>query len=177
MAPMLRIEYGIPTALRATLPRHQRGVLLGRSLLEGKMLSVEERFWAKVNKNGPLWKGTPCWVWIASRNENGYGYFGPGMHHSPRLVRVHRYAYELLVGPIPEGLTIDHLCRNRPCVNPAHMETVTNKENILRGLSTGAHNARKTHCPQGHPYDLFNTYLRRDKGRTGRNCRACDNAR
>ena len=88
---------------------------------------------------------------------------------------VHRFVYERLVGKIPEGLQIDHLCRVRHCANPAHMEAVTQRENILRGMSPAAENARKTHCPQGHPYEGENLFTY-NQGRF-RRCRACDRER
>lgn len=103
--------------------------------------SVEERFWSKVDKDGP----NGCWQWMAGKNPRGYGSFRNG-----RMVAAHRYAYELLVGPIPEGLHLDHLCRNTSCVNPAHLEPVTCAENIRRG-ETGINMRSRTHCPQGHP--------------------------
>ncbi|MDP9224875.1 MAG: HNH endonuclease [Actinomycetota bacterium] len=84
----------------------------------------------------------------------------------------HRVAYELLVGPIPEGLTLDHLCRNTSCVNPQHLEPVTVRENVLRGMGWGAKNKRKTHCHRGHPFDAKNTL--RIPGGT-RKCRTCAN--
>jgi hypothetical protein len=122
----------------------------------------QDRFWAKVNRRGP----DECWLWTASRYRNGYGIFQGGY--------AHRYAYTLLVGPIPTRLTLDHLCRVRQCVNPAHMEPVTRGENVLRGESILAHNARKTHCQHGHPFDEVNTYYRLLRsGRYGRRCREC----
>ena len=123
-------------------------------------IGSEDRFWAKVDKTGE------CWLWIGSCNHKGYGVF----RVAGRLVKAHRFAYELLVGPIPDGLTLDHLCRVRRCVNPAHLESVTNYENILRGDSFSARNAVKTHCPHGHPYDDANTYVS-PSGR--RSCREC----
>lgn len=95
--------------------------------------SDEERFWTKISKNGPVPSHRPdlgpCWVWISpSVNKRGYGAFKLGKTH----VQAHRYAYELLVNLIPEGMTIDHLCRNVLCVNPDHMEVVTRAENLRR---------------------------------------------
>jgi hypothetical protein len=119
--------------------------------------TLEQRFWEKVDRRGP----DECWPWLASTDGKGYGSFRVGKHQ-----RAHRFAYELLIGPIPAGLVIDHLCRNRACVNPAHMEPVTPLENQRRGIHG---NSKKTHCPQGHPYDDGNTY--RYRGR--RICKAC----
>lgn len=118
--------------------------------------SVEQRFWAKVNKT------ETCWFWTATLNNRGYGEFG-------RFGLAHRYAYELLVGPIPIGLTLDHLCRQPACVRPDHLEPVTLRENVLRGKGWSGRNAIKTHCPQGHPYDEVNTRWYRNQ----RNCRVC----
>ena len=102
----------------------------------------EDRFWEKVQiqTNG-------CWEWTAAKDEEAYGFFRAG----GKQVRAHRWAYEYCIGLIPPGLEPDHLCRNRSCVNPWHMEPVTNIVNILRGNGQGAINARKTHCKKGHP--------------------------
>lgn len=86
-------------------------------------LTADERFWRWVER------GEGCWLWLASTDTKGYGLFGA----EGKLSKAHRYAYELLVGPIPEGLVLDHLCRVRHCVNPDHLEPVTTYENILRG--------------------------------------------
>ncbi len=94
---------------------------------------------------------TPCWVW--DRGLDGYGY------GRMRGRRAHRVSYELHVGPIPEGLDLDHLCRVRNCVNPAHLEPVTRAENVLRGVSRPAENARKTHCIHGHALTPDNVYV------------------
>lgn len=122
------------------------------------MTSVLERFWEKVEKTDT------CWLWTASQRGNGYGQFGVTQKD---IVYAHRFAYEQTVGPIPEGLVIDHLCRVRHCVNPDHMEPVTSRENTFRGFGMGVVNAAKTTCPKGHPYDAC-----RPNG--DRRCRICD---
>ena len=85
----------------------------------------------------------------------------------------HRLAYELVKGPISDGLQIDHLCRNRACINPDHLEAVTQRENILRGEGVAALNARKTHCPQGHAYDEENTLILTGRQAGARRCQIC----
>jgi HNH endonuclease len=89
----------------------------------------------------------------------------------------HRLAYILEIGPVPAGLTLDHLCRHRACVNPAHLEAITNHENILRGAGASAQHARQTHCVNGHPFDAVNTYIRKTVGRPGRECKECSRLR
>lgn len=116
----------------------------------------EVRFWAKVEKTDS------CWLWRAY-TRNGYGVFHPTNYEKSE--GAHRYAYQLLIGPIPEGLQIDHLCFVRNCVNPAHLEPVTPQENSRRKPSTNP-----THCPAGHAYDEANTYV--DSG-NGKHCRIC----
>lgn len=113
-------------------------------------MTFEERFWAKVDVAGP----DDCWKWTASKVPGGYGKVWDGN----RLVLAHRAAYELLVGPIPDGLVIDHLCRTRPCVNPAHIEPVTFEENVRRGVGVGMVNAAKKCCSRGHQFDEENTH-------------------
>lgn len=112
--------------------------------------------------------GTPCWLWEGCKGIDGYG----SMRFKGKPRRVHRVAYELWKGPIPEGLQLDHLCRVRACCNPAHLEPVTCKENVRRG-DQGKYRAEinhaKTHCPSGHPYDEANTYYYKNQ----RICRAC----
>jgi len=113
-----------------------------------------------------------CWLWTAS-TVYGYGQFKPVSRQRPH--RAHRWAYEYLIGPVPVGLELDHLCRVRRCVRPSHLEPVTTRENLLRGETITARNAAVTSCPAGHPYDEKNTYR---WPRTGvRHCRACDAAR
>lgn len=89
-----------------------------------------------------------CWLWAGAWDNKGYGIFSS----QGKSLRAHRVSYEQHKGPIPEGLQIDHLCRVHCCVNPDHLEAVTPKENTLRGFGHTAVNAKKTHCPKGHPY-------------------------
>jgi hypothetical protein len=110
-----------------------------------------------------------CWLWTGTTTAKGYGMFFPGAS-GPRMQSAHRWAYEHYVGPIPDGLQIDHLCRNRRCVNPEHLEVVTARQNQERSPFDPA---KRTHCPQGHPYDEANTYVS-PNGR--RNCRICARA-
>lgn len=126
-------------------------------------LTVEDRFWAKVR----VIPCGGCWEWQGHLAGGGYGGFSDG-----RNVYAHRWAYEHLIAPIPDGLQIDHLCRNRACVNPAHLEPVTQTENQMRGLK----GSLVTHCPQGHPYDEENTRWRKDRP-NGRGCITCDRVR
>lgn len=124
----------------------------------------EERFWARVEVGHPL----GCWEWVGALTDKGYGVTKWGGRHRP----THRVAYELLKGPIPDGLHIDHLCRVRHCVNPDHLEPVPLVENVLRGAGAPAVNARKTHCIRGHAFTPENTFHTRRGGRECRICRA-----
>lgn len=107
-------------------------------------------FWSKVDKSGD------CWLWLGGVDRKGYGRFSLG----GRLTTAHRLAYESLLAPVPTALTLDHLCRRPSCVRPEHLEVVSIRENILRGQGVAAICARRTRCVHGHPFDLFNTYLR-----------------
>lgn len=132
--------------------------------------TLEQRFWVKVDKAGPVPDYAPhlgpCWIWTAARNPEGYGNFAVS---SADDRNAHRVAYELLVGPIPAGLHLDHLCRVHPCVRPDHLEPVTPAENTRRGDGNG--NAVKAFCAKGHEFTPENTYQRTNEG--GRGCRAC----
>lgn len=109
-----------------------------------------------------------CWLWRGSLVVNGYGRMRP--HGKANHVNAHRISYELYVGRIPEGLTLDHLCRVRACVNPSHLEPVTKSVNTLRGYGAAAKNARKIQCNRGHKYTSKNTYLRSSGHRICRRC-------
>lgn len=99
-------------------------------------------------------ESTGCWLWTGTMNSYGYGILiaGSGSKGTSKTLMAHRLSYERHVGPIPAGLDLDHLCRVRNCINPAHLEPVTRRENLLRGQTLPAANVAKTHCPQGHPY-------------------------
>lgn len=138
----------------------------GRFLESGKPAIV--RFLEKTESVGD------CILWrVAINKTTGYGVFTPTYKCKQRLA--HRFAYEMFKGPIPEGLDIDHLCNNRRCVNPDHLDPKTPRANTLRSeISPAAINARKTHCYKGHEFTAENTRLR-DNGRE-RACRICQRA-
>ena len=125
-------------------------------------------FWESVNKDGPVVVPDlgQCWVWLGATQNCGYGYFGRRVGGKCKNTLAHRHSYESFKGPIPAGLTIDHLCFNKRCVNPSHLEAVPNGVNNARGNSLSARNARKTHCPKGHPYDAIYSS-------GGRRCKRC----
>jgi len=111
-----------------------------------------------------------CWEWVGAIQPNGYGVFGI----SPRQkILAHRASFEIAKGPIPDGLEIDHLCRNRSCCNPAHLEAVTHQENKRR--ESASYRARVTTCPRGHAYSDANNEGINNRGK--RYCRACDRDR
>lgn len=125
---------------------------------------LSRRFWDKVEVSE-----SGCWVWVGALNSRGYGCFG--VEGVSQLA--HRVIYDVLVGSIPEGYTIDHLCRTKPCVNPAHLEPVTLRENIARAYAL----SRPTHCPYGHEYTPENTRTKhRSNGQINRTCRTCEDA-
>lgn len=121
------------------------------------------RFWRKVDVDS---RG--CWVWTAGKFTNGYGSFSI----AGGTVLTRRLAYSTLIGDIPEGLQLDHLCRVRHCLNPEHLEPVTCRENLMRGDTLAADHAARTHCPNGHPLaegNLVPAVARRH----GRGCQTC----
>lgn len=138
------------------------------------MKTADERFWASVDRNGPVPPGRPdlgpCWLWTGNTPNGRYGRFMV----DGRSVSAHHYSYETTIEPIPDGLVTDHLCRVKNCVRPSHLEAVTQRENLMRGDTIAAANAAKTHCKRGHPFDVANTRWRAQKGTITRNCRACN---
>lgn len=119
--------------------------------------TAADRFWSRTSR-----QPDGCWLWTGSVHPNGYGRISV----DNKWTWVHRFAYDLLVGPIPAGLTIDHLCRNTLCVRPDHLEAVTAAENLRREVEAN----RGDHCSHGHPFDSRNTYITPEGHRS---CRAC----
>jgi hypothetical protein len=109
-----------------------------------------------------------CWVYPGT-NRSGYGQISIGSRGAHRVFGTHVVTYTHFVAPVPDGLQLDHLCRNRACCNPWHLEPVTCQENLRRGNGASGLNYRKTHCRHGHPFNEVNTYRDRD----GRHCRPC----
>jgi hypothetical protein len=138
---------------------------------EGKRrprVTLQERFWAKVQKSDG------CWLWAGAKMPNGYGEFGVGDH---RYQYAHRFSYALAKGAVPAGLDVDHLCRNRLCVNPAHLEAVTRRENVIRGLHPKMVAHRENRCCAGHALTPDNVGLRKQNGKTYRKCKRCHRER
>ena len=136
-----------------------------------KRMPLRERLMQYVQLEGE------CWIWTGAKDPKGYGRINYNGHAKSALA--HRVAYMEFVGPIPDGLELDHLCRNPSCINPEHLEPVSRSINMKRGLAGTSPRFRnywlsKTHCPRGHPYDLLNTYFD-SKGH--RFCRQCHRAR
>src|SRR5262245_20695777 len=123
----------------------------------------------KFNSKYEINPASGCWEWLDVPHHSGYGHF----FYNGKIHLAHRMAFEYFKGAIAEGLQLDHLCRNRSCVNPNHLEPVTCRENLLRGTCPTAQNARKTHCPKGHELVGHNLMIWRGK----RKCRTCSNER
>ena len=145
---------------------HHRALGTGEiePLYRRKVKTPSEKFWEKVD-GGDV--GT-CWNWTAVKNKSGHGRFNPSGYSERGSLMAHRWSYQELRAEIPEGLHLDHLCRNPSCVNPWHLEPVTPQVNTLRGEGPAAKNAAKTHCPQGHEYDWH--------WKGARMCRECKRA-
>lgn len=123
-------------------------------------MELPDRFWDKVMPE----PNSGCWLWTACVNSDGYGCF----RINDKLVLAHRLSYQAHKESIPDGLQIDHICRVRSCVNPFHLNVVTNKQNHYR---SPIQNINKTHCPKGHPYDEQNTYRHPNGSRVCKTCR------
>lgn len=132
-----------------------------------KKAPAEVRLWAKTDRSGGP---DACWLWLGAKTRDGYGRMAVGGTKNGWYY-VHRFSYELAIGPIPDGMVMDHLCRTRNCVNPKHLEPVTNRENLRRGIR----GVLTTHCPKGHPYTDESTYWSpaTAKRGTSRRCRIC----
>ena len=158
-------DCGRPVAARGWCASHYRRARLGlemRTPINTPGGAIRERLMARITPGA-----NGCWVWTGRMATNGYGQFWD----QGRTILAHRAAYQALRGVIPAGLELDHLCRNRGCVNPDHLEPVTSQENTRRGLGACGLNARKEVCPAGHAYTPENTYT---YPRTGhRRCREC----
>lgn len=129
---------------------------------EALLEKLPKRFLNKIVRSS-----SGCWNWIGCVHANGYGH----VRFNGRVLMAHRVVFTLLVREIQSPLTLDHLCRNRKCVNPKHLEIVTLKENILRGNGAAAQNSRRNRCVLGHPFDSKNTWYA--KNRIERVCRIC----
>lgn len=127
---------------------------------------LDVRLWGRIQYVGE------CWVWTGGKS-HGYGH----IMCEHRVWKVHRLTYTMLVGPVPDDLELDHLCRNRACCNPDHLEPVTGRVNTLRGDTITGRNARATHCKRGHPFDRTNTFFKMRGNSIRRVCRACARTR
>ena len=134
----------------------------------GILWSMRKQWWDKFEI-----QGSGCWKWLGSCTSAGYGQVMVG----GKIYYTHRLFYERFKGPIPEGLHIDHLCRNRWCCNPSHLEPVTCRENLLRGETSVARNTAKTHCAKGHEFTKENTYTSKGPYGPKRKCRECNRLR
>lgn len=138
-------------------PSSPRSVPMSSDTVSDLPADLEDRIFPEPNSG--------CWIWMGTVSNN-YGVY--------RSERAHRVVYKALSGPIPDGLVLDHLCRNTFCVNPSHLEPVTPRENVLRGIGPAAINAAKTYCSKGHPLNSENTYSSVWNGFHLRKCKVCE---
>ena len=137
-----------------------------------RFMTTVERMMLSIDVDGPVTRRElgPCWIWTGNLQGDGYGRVR--MSRPRRYSRAHKILFEELFGVVPENLVLDHLCRVHACVNPFHLEPVTQRINLLRGETSTARLAAKTHCPQGHEYNEENTYVRKEGWRF---CKVCGN--
>lgn len=147
------------TVKNYTGPEIRRNESLAKDVREWGGMTPLERFMFRVEKTDS------CWNWTG-RVSRGYSVFTIGK----LTILGHRYIYRHFKGDIPDGLTIDHLCKNKLCVNPDHLEPVTMRENLARSNSISSVNRAKTHCPNNHPYDDRNTLFAKDGSRICKEC-------
>jgi hypothetical protein len=146
------------------MPSLSEAAPFGRFLTAGARL----KFLSKITVDA----STGCWLWTKYVGPHGYGMINVPASESDKTIQyAHRYSYAATYGAIPSGLDLDHLCRRRTCVNPAHLEAVTRRENLLRGNTLTAAKVAQTHCSNGHPLSGENLYVNPASG--SRNCRTC----
>jgi hypothetical protein len=131
-------------------------------MINNLLNELPARFTSKMD----VCESSGCWIWKACKTWDGYGRILRGK----TVIPAHRFSYEKFFGEVPNGFELDHKCRNRSCVNPLHLEAVTHKENMLRGLGVGSENAAKTSCINGHQLTTDNTYIRPNGNRDCRQC-------
>lgn len=155
----LRKGESSPHATREHMDRMRAIALANRA-----KVSIEYRFWAKVNKNGPVFGDRgPCWLWTGSKNNTGYGQLYSNRDGDPFMVTAHRFSLRLVGIFLENGMdggkpVCDHLCKNRLCVNPNHIRVTTQRINSVENSDSPlAKNAKKTHCAKGHPFTPENT--------------------
>ena len=148
-----------PSRTRGFCHRHYEARRRNGEIARVRITDPVARLWSYVDRTAT------CWLWTGAKSTGGYG----RIYWSGKLLQAHRVVYELERGPIPDGLELDHLCRVRSCVNPDHLEPVTSRENLLRGVGASAANARRTACENGHEFTPENTY----RWRGTRGCKTC----
>jgi hypothetical protein len=163
----------VAQARKMCMKHYKRVMKHGDPFWVRKVTDPATRFWPKVNKQAPPppWKPElgSCWEWTAGATAQGYGGFHPTKYE---LVLAHRWSYEQSGGVLEPDAVLDHLCRNRRCVNPSHLEQVSNLENLRRGLGYRLANGMDDKCINGHEYTELNTY-RNPKDQTDIRCRTC----
>ncbi len=136
--------------------------------MDPELVLALERFYEKVVRSDTLfYNGTPCLLWTGGGTTDGYGQ----CYYQGRKYMSHKWHYEVTVGPVPEGMDLDHLCEHRRCLDPSHLKISTHQENLLRGNTVTGINKRKTECLRGHPFDEKNTRIIPG---IGRKCRTCE---